>query len=146
MTKTKEIIRIGQLEIKFLLEASDTNGTLTMFEFLVPVGAKVPLPHYHESFDETIYVLEGIMTFTVDGKTEELKEGQSLFIPKGIVHGFDNLSQENAKALAVSTPGLIGSEYFKELAVIVNAGGPPDIEKIKVVFKKHGLVPFMGPQ
>ena len=39
-----------------------------MFEFLVPVGAKVPLPHYHESFDETIYVLEGIMTFTVDGK------------------------------------------------------------------------------
>ncbi len=58
------------------------NGTLTMFEYLVPVCAKVPLPHYHESFDETIYVLEGIMTFTVDGKTEKLKEGQILFIPK----------------------------------------------------------------
>ena len=144
MTNTKEIIKIGQLEIKFLLEASDTNGALTMFEFLVPVGAKVPLPHYHESFDETIYGLEGIMTFTVDGKTVGLEEGQSLFIPKGVVHGFNNLSQQNAKALAVSTPGLIGSEYFKELAIIVNGGGPPDIEKIKVVFKKHGLVPVMG--
>ena len=68
--KNKEIIRIGQLEIKFLLEATDTDGALTMFEFLVPVSAKVPLPHYHESFDETIYVLEGMMTFTVDGKVE----------------------------------------------------------------------------
>jgi hypothetical protein len=44
----------------------------------------------------------------------------------------------------VSTPGLIGPEYFKELAIVVNAGGPPDIEKIKVVFKKYGLVPVIG--
>lgn len=144
MSNNKEIIKIGHMEIKFLLEASDTNGELTMFEFLVPSGAKVPLPHYHESFDETIYGLEGIMTFTVDGKTVELEKGQSLFIPKGVVHGFNNLSQQNTKALAVSTPGLIGADYFKDLAVIINAGGPPDIDKIEVLFKKHGLVPVMG--
>ena len=143
MTKNEEIIKIGQIEIKFLLESSDTNGTLTMFEFLVPIGAKVPMPHYHESFDEIIYGLEGIMTFTVAGKIVELQKGQSLFIPKGVVHGFNNLGQQDSKALAVSTPGLIGSAYFKELAVIVNAGGPPDIEKIKVVFKRHGLVPVI---
>ncbi len=110
----------------------------------VAIGAKVPLPHYHEYFDETVYGLEGVMTFTVDGKTIELEKGQSLFIPKGIVHGFNNLSQQNARALAVATPGLIGAEYFQELAVIINAGGPPDIEKIKAVFKKHGLVPVMS--
>ncbi len=144
MSNTKEIIKIGQLEIKFLLEASDTNGALTMFEFLVPAGAKVPLPHFHESFDETIYGLKGIMTFTVDGKIVELEPGQSLFIPKGVVHGFNNLSQQDAKALAVPTPGLIGPEYFTELATIINRGGPPDIEKIKVVFKKYGLVPVMS--
>lgn len=143
MTDNKEIITIGQLEIKFLLESSDTNGQLTMFEFYVPAGAKVPLPHYHENFDETVYGLEGIMTFTLDGQTIELEKGQSCFIPKGAVHGFNNLSQENAKALAVSTPGLIGPSYFQELAIIVNAGGPPDIEKMKAVFKKHGLVPVI---
>jgi quercetin dioxygenase-like cupin family protein len=144
MTNTKEKIRIGQIEIIFHLEASDTNGALTMFEFFVPLGAKVPLPHYHESFDETIYGLEGSISFTVDGKTVELEKGQSLFIPKGAVHGFNNVSQQDAKALAVSTPGLIGSAYFKELATVVNAGGPPDIEKIKAVFTKYGLVPVMG--
>ena len=144
MTNSKEVIKIGQLEIKFLLESSDTNGELTMFEFFVPVGAKVPLPHYHESFDETVYGLEGVMTFTVDGKTIELEQGQSMFIPKGVVHGFNNLSRQNAKALAVTTPGLMGAEYFQELAVIINAGGPPDIEKIKTVFKRHGLVPVIS--
>ena len=101
------------------------------------------MPHYHESFDETIYGLESIMTFTVDGKIVELEKGQSLFIAKGVTHGFNNLSQQDAKALAISTPGLIGPDYFKELAVIVNAGGPPDIEKIKILFKKYGLVPVM---
>jgi hypothetical protein len=49
-----EIIRVGQLEIKFLLESADTNGSVAAFEFMVPVGAKVPLPHWHERFDETI--------------------------------------------------------------------------------------------
>lgn len=144
MTNNKEIIRLGQIEIKFLLEASDTNGALTMFEFLVAVGAKVPLPHYHQSFDETIYGLEGIMTFTVDGKVVEIGPGQSLYIARGITHGFNNLGEQDAKAVAISTPGLIGPDYFKALAVIVNAGGPPDIEKIKLLFKQHGLVPVMG--
>jgi quercetin dioxygenase-like cupin family protein len=144
MTNNKEIIKIGQIEIKFLLEASDTNGELAMFEFLVPNGVKVPLPHYHESYDETVYGLEGIMTFTVDGKVIDLEAGQTLFIPRGAVHGFNNLNPQTAKALAVVTPGLIGSEFFKETAAIVNAGGPPDIEKMKLVFKKHGLVPIIN--
>lgn len=143
MINNRQAIKIGQLEITFLLESSDTNGALTMFEFLVPVGAKVPMPHYHENFDETVYGLEGVMTLTVDGKTTDLEPGHSLFIPKGAVHGFNNLGQQHAKALAVSTPGLMGADYFMELAAIVNAGGPPDLEKMKIVFKKHGLVPAM---
>ena len=143
MANTNEIIKVGQLEIRFLLEASDTNGEMTMFEFFVPVGAKVPAPHYHESFDEIVYGLEGVMTYTVAGKTIELQKGESYFIPRGVAHGFNNLSGQDAKALAVTTPGLMNSDYFKELAVIVNAGGPPDIEKIKVIFKKYGLVPVM---
>ena len=94
MTNNKEIIKIGQIEIKFLLEASDTNGQLTMFEFLVPNGAKVPLPHYHEKFDEIIYGLEGVMSFSVDGRAIVIVPGQTCFIPRGIAHGFKNLNQQ----------------------------------------------------
>ena len=136
-----ETIRIGQTTIDFLLEAADTNGSVAMFEFGVPAGAKVPLPHSHENYDETIYGLKGVVSFTVEGKAIDIAPGETCFIPRGAVHGFNNLKQEDAKALAVITPALIGPNFFKECAEIVNAGGPPDIEKLKLVMAKHGIVP-----
>lgn len=138
-----EIIRIGRLEINFLLEATDTNGSVAMFEFMVPVGAKVPLPHSHEHYDETVYGVEGVLTFTVDGKVVNIAPGESYFIPRGAVHGFNNFQQTDAKALAVVTPALIGPDFFRQSAAIVNAGGPPDMEKLKTVLAEHGLVPAL---
>lgn len=137
----RETIKAGQILIDFLLEAADTNGSAAMFEFTVPVGAKVPIPHYHEHYDETIYGLEGTITFTVDGEAIDIQPGETYFIPRGAVHGFDNLKQVDAKALAVITPALLGSIFFKEVAEIVNAGGPPDLQKLRLVMTKHGLVP-----
>jgi quercetin dioxygenase-like cupin family protein len=137
----KETIKAGQITIDFLLEAADTNGSAAIFEFTVPAGAMGPIPHYHENFDETIYGLAGVMTFTVEGKAIDIAPGETCFIPRGAVHGFNNLKQEDAKALAVITPALLGPIYFKEIAEIVNAGGPPDLEKLKMVMAKHGLVP-----
>jgi quercetin dioxygenase-like cupin family protein len=137
----KETIKAGQVTIDFLLEAADSNGSAAMFEFTVPAGARVPMPHYHENFDETIYGLEGIMTFTVEGKPIDVAPGETCFIPRGAVHGFNNLRQEDARALAVITPALLGPIYFKEVAEIINAGGPPDLEKLKMVMAKHGMIP-----
>jgi len=141
-----EIIRVGQIEVKFLLEAADTNGSVAMFEFTVPVGARMPLPHSHQHYDETIYGVEGVITFTVEGKTVDVGPGESCFVPRGAVHGFNNLNQTDAKALAIITPALLGPDFFKEAAAIVNAAGPPDVEKLKAVMAKHGLVPAMPPE
>ena len=141
-----EIIRVGQIEVKFLLEAADTNGSVAMFEFTVPVGARMPLPHSHQHYDETIYGVEGVITFTVEGKTVDVGPGESCFVPRGAVHGFNNLNQTDVKALAVVTPALLGPDFFKEAAAIVNAGGPPDVEKLKAVMAKHGLVPALPPE
>lgn len=139
----REIIRTRQIEVNFLLTAADTNGSVAMFEFKVPVGAKVPLPHYHKEYDETIYGLEGVITFTVEGKAVDIGPGESCFIPRGAVHGFNNLKQEDANVLAVVTPALISPDYFRDIAALVNAGGSPDLEKIKAVMAKHGLVAVM---
>src|SRR5438445_10531639 len=136
-----EIIRVGQIEVKFLLEAANTNGSVAMFEFTVPVGAKVPLPHSHRHYDETIYGVDGVITFTVEGKPVDIGPGESCFVPRGAVHGFNNLKQTDVKAVAIITPALLGANFFKETAAIVNAGGPPDVEKLKAVMLKHGLVP-----
>src|SRR5262245_51904877 len=103
-----EFIRVGQIGIRFLLEAADTNGSVAMFEFTVPVGAKVPLPHYHREYDETIYGVEGVVTFTVDGKPVDVGAGESCFIPRGAVHSFINRKPADVKALALVTPALLG--------------------------------------
>ena len=136
-------IKVGQVSIDFLLESADTSGSVAMFEFTVPAGAKVPLPHYHEHYDETIYGIEGVITFTVEGKPIDIAKGETCFIPRGAVHGFNNFSSGDARALAVITPALLGPNFFKECAEIVNAGGPPDIEKLKKVMASHGLVPVL---
>src|SRR4030095_13829452 len=114
-----EIIQCGQIAINFLMEAADTNGSASIFEFTVAPGSKVPVPHFHEHFDETVYGLAGVMTFTVDGKSIDITCGETLFIPRGAVHGFDNLGPEEAKTLAVITPALLGPNYFKEMAAIL---------------------------
>ena len=134
-------IRIGQTTIDFLLEAADINGAVSMFEFWVPTRAKVPLPHPHEHYDEAIYGIEGVITFSVEGKAIDIAPDKTYFMPRGTIHGFNNLRQVGAKALAVITQVLIGPNFFMECAEIVDAGVPPYIEKLKLVMLKHGLVP-----
>jgi quercetin dioxygenase-like cupin family protein len=138
-----EIIQVGQIGVRFLLDAAATGGAVAMFEFTVPAGAKVPIPHSHKDFDETIYGLEGVLDFTVEGRALRIGPGESCFIPRGAVHGFDNPGQADAKTLAVVTPALIGPGFFREIAAIVAGGGPPDLEKLKTIYARHGLVPAM---
>ena len=97
-----ESIKVGQIGIRFLLEAADTNGSVAMFEFTVPVGAKVPVPHSHKLYDETIYGLEGVVTFTVEGKAVDIGPGESCFIPRGAVHGFNNVREGASRRCAAS--------------------------------------------
>ena len=73
----------------------------------------------------------------------DIGPGDSCFIPRGAVHGFNNFKQADAKALAVITPALLGPEFFREIAALFKPGGPPDPEKIKAAMLKHGLVPVM---
>lgn len=145
MTTTKEEIRIGQLAIRFLLEGEASGGSVAMFEFDVPAGAKVPIAHSHDAYEETIYGLEGVLTFTLDGRKADVGPGDVLCIPRGAVHRFDNHSSADTKMLAVVTPGVLGPDYFREIAAVVKsaAGGPPDGAAIAEVMRRHGLTPVL---
>ena len=140
---TKEQIRIGPLEIRFLLEGSATTGSLAMFEFDVPANARVPVAHSHDAYEETIDGLKGMLTWTVEGRVHNVGSGEVLCIPRGAVHRFDNTSGADTTMLAVVTPGVLSPDYFRELAALVDAaaGGPPDVTAIAGVMRRHGLTP-----
>jgi quercetin dioxygenase-like cupin family protein len=99
--------------------------------------------HSHDAYEETIYGLEGVITWTVEGRPIGVAPGQALCIPRGAVHRFDNLGQEDAKVLIVASPAKIGPEYFREVAAAMTAaaGGPPDQSRMAEVMRRHGLTP-----
>jgi quercetin dioxygenase-like cupin family protein len=136
-------IRIGGLGIRFLQTKDETGGMLDVFECVAQPNARMPVPHFHESWDETVYGLEGTMSFVVDGKPVPLGPGEVLFIRRGVVHGFTNDTPTATKCLCVLTPGVLGPGYFQEIAAAM-AAGPPDPAVMMGIMKKHGLVPVVG--
>jgi quercetin dioxygenase-like cupin family protein len=115
---------------------------LAMFEFDVAAQAKVPMAHSHDGYEETIYGLEGVLTFTVDGKRIEIGPGDVLCIPRGVVHRFDNFGSASANMLAILTPGILGPDFFREMsALIEGTSGPPNPSAIATVMRRHGLTP-----
>ena len=67
-TSTTEEIKVGEVSIRFLVEGEQSAGSVAVFEFDVPAGARVPVAHSHDGYEETIYGLEGALTWTVEGR------------------------------------------------------------------------------
>jgi len=131
------IVRIGELELRFRV----AEAGATVFEFVVPSRARVPAPHYHLEADEILYGIEGLLTVTVDGATQELGAGDIVFIPRGSIHHHENLHEGVSRTLVVITPGTIGRGYFEEMAEVINTPGKPDLTKVREIMTRHGLVP-----
>jgi quercetin dioxygenase-like cupin family protein len=142
-TEVRDEIRVGAMAIRFLVEGEESGGSVALFEFDVPAGVNVPSGHSHDGYEETIYGLEGVLTWVVEGRPVDVGPGQALLIPRGAVHRFDNTGDADAKALAVVTPGILGPGYFRDVAAVLDAaaGGPPDVAAIGEVMRRHGLTP-----
>jgi quercetin dioxygenase-like cupin family protein len=145
-TMTSEEIKVGQVAVRFLVEGDQSAGSVAVFEFDVPAGARVPVAHSHNAYEETIYGLEGVLTWTVEGTATDIGLGQALCIPRGAVHHFDNPGLVDARALAIVTPGILGPDYFREVGEILDAadGGAPDLAAIAAVMGRHGLTAVPG--
>jgi len=139
-----EIIRLGPLAVRFLITGEEARGSLALFELTVPAAQRLAAPaHSHDHYEETVYGLEGVLTWTVDGTRIDVGPAQALCIPRGAVHRFDNHGSREAKALCAITPAAIGPQYFRESAAVINAaaGGPPDRDKMAEIMHRHGLTP-----
>ena len=145
---SEEAIRLGPLMVRFLVTGENSSGSIAAFELMVPAEQRLAAPaHSHAHYEETIYGIEGALTWTVDGKPIDVGPKQALCIPRGAIHRFDNNGSQDAKALCVITPAAIGPQYFREAAEVINAaaGGPPDRAKLAEIMRRHGLTPAPPP-
>ena len=65
-----ELIRLGDTTVRFLIEGADSGGSAAVFEVGIFARGKMPAPHSHDGFEETIYGLEGVSTWTVEDAAE----------------------------------------------------------------------------
>ena len=146
-TSMRQEITVGEMAVRFLVEGEDSDGAVAVFEFDVPAGSRVAAPHRHDGYEETIYGLDGVLTWTIEGTATDVGPGEALVIPRGAVHQFQNTGDTDAKQLAVVTPGILGADYFREVGAILDAAvdGPPDLQAIGAVMKRHGLTPAAPP-
>ena len=140
---THEQIRVGDVAIRFLLEGEQTAGSVAVFEFDVPAGAQVAAAHSHDGYEETIYGLAGVLTWTIEGTPIDVAPGEALCIPRGAVHPGDNIGKASGRAIAFITAGIVAFNNFRDVAAILDAaaGGPPDFAAIGAVMLRHGLTP-----
>jgi quercetin dioxygenase-like cupin family protein len=132
-------IRIGGLEIRYLLDGTVSGTATGMFELTVGPGARVPPAHSHSGNEEIVYVLEGKLRYSVGEETRDLGPGDRMHTPRGVVHAFSNPHEATAKALIMLTPD-IGAQYFRDVAEIAGAAGGPDPAKMAAMMNKYGLV------
>ena len=132
-------INVGQLGIRYLVDGSQ-SASLGMFELTVPPASNVPPPHSHSNNEELVYVLECTLRYTVGPDTRDLTPGQTMRTPRGTVHAFSNPFDRVARALIILSPD-IGAQYFKDVAAVASAGGPPDRAALIGVMSRYGLVP-----
>jgi quercetin dioxygenase-like cupin family protein len=139
-----ETICLGPLAVRFLITGENSTSSIAAFELTVPAAQRLAAPaHSHDHYEETIYGIDGVLMWSVDGKQIEVGPGEALCIPRGAIHRFDNHDARDAKALCVITPAAIGPQYFREAAEVINAagGGPSDPKRMAEVMRRHGLTP-----
>jgi quercetin dioxygenase-like cupin family protein len=135
-----EIIDIGSLQLKFLQNKQETGGSLDVFEMTLQPNARMPIPHYHDRWDETVYGLTGTSCWRIDDKDVDVAPGDTVFIQRGVVHGFTNRTSVPASCLCILSPGVLGPQYFREMAALLSTGAP-DPAKMKETMLRYGLIP-----
>ena len=143
-----ETILLGPLAVRFLLTGDNSTGSVAAFELMVPSAQRLMGPaHSHDHYEETTYGIEGILTWTVNGKQIDVEPGQALCIPRGAIHRFDNNGSQDVKALCMITPAALGPQFFRESAEAINAvaSGPPDRAKMAQIMRRYGLTPAPPP-
>lgn len=135
-----QTVRLGALGVRFMVAGDETEGCFALVEHpLEPLSLAGPV-HTHADTDEYSFVLEGEMAALIGEETLRAGPGTLVFKPRGVPHTFWNPGGTRARILEIITPG--GFEtYFREMAELLGAGGPPDLGRISEVMARYKLTP-----
>jgi mannose-6-phosphate isomerase-like protein (cupin superfamily) len=119
--------------------AGTTGGDFSLMERTLPPGGRQPPPHRHTNCSEAYFVLDGVVTVTVED--EELAVGPEDFVlvPRGTAHTFGNTAAGPARLLVIHAPAM--DAYFAQLHELWNSGQPPSRVDERALMARFGMRP-----
>jgi quercetin dioxygenase-like cupin family protein len=142
-TEGRTIAVVGDV-YRFLATGEETNGKYALFEALVPPGGGPP-PHVHSREEEGFYILEGEITFTINGERVVATAGMSANMPVGTPHSFKNETNRTAKMLISIAPAGFENMFFEvgQPVPVGSTTAPPptkeEIDKLLAIAPKYGI-------
>lgn len=142
-TSGRTIAVVGDV-YRFLATGEDTGGKYAQFEAIVPPGGGPP-PHVHSREEEGFYILDGEITFLIEGQRVVATKGMFANMPVGTQHSFRNESNQPARMIITVAPAGLEKMFF-EVGVPLSEGAtgalPPakeEIEKLLAVAPSYGI-------
>jgi mannose-6-phosphate isomerase-like protein (cupin superfamily) len=123
----------------FKAVAAQTGGDFSLMERTLPPGGRRPLPHRHVNCSEAFWVLDGAVTFVLDGVEFEGHPDDFLLVPRGAGHTFANGGDETARLLVLHAPAM--DAYFAELEALWSRSTPPEPEEERALMSRYGMEP-----
>jgi mannose-6-phosphate isomerase-like protein (cupin superfamily) len=119
--------------------AAQTGGDFSLMERTVPPRGRRPLPHRHVNCSEAFWVLDGTITFVLDGVEQRGRRDDFLLVPRGAGHTFGNDGEEPARLLVLHAPAM--DAYFAELDALWSGETPPSPEEERALMSRYGMEP-----
>jgi mannose-6-phosphate isomerase-like protein (cupin superfamily) len=119
--------------------AAQTGGDFSLMERTVPPRGRRPLPHRHVNCSEAFWVLDGTITFVLDGVEQRGSRDDFLLVPRGAGHTFGNDGAEPARLLVLHAPAM--DAYFAELDALWSRETPPSPEEERALMSRYGMEP-----
>jgi quercetin dioxygenase-like cupin family protein len=123
--------------LSVLLGGDQTGGTLSVMLDVTPPGAGPP-PHVHANEDELFLVVEGRISYFVEGRWTEVGVGGAVYLPRGSVHCYRNVGATPSRQWILTTPS--GFErFFARCADEFARPGGPDMNRIVEISREQGI-------
>ena len=117
--------------------AEQDAGDFSLMERTLPPGGRRPPPHRHTNCSEAYFVLDGLVSVTV--QDEELTVGAEGFVlvPRGTAHTFGNAGEREARLLVMHAPAM--DAYFAGLHELWNRAEPPSPGEERELMARFGM-------
>ena len=129
-----------------LATAADTNGAYGLMLQSARRGFSPPL-HCHANEDDAYVVLEGQVTFALDGVERLAGPGEHVFLPRGASHTF-RVDSDTATWIEIVAPGGLEAWHVECSDPAADAElpqlGPIDVERVLRTIAPYGLE-IVGP-